>query len=40
MRIPIVIGMLVMHPVRGHPEDGAALERQRAADRQEVLEQL
>jgi hypothetical protein len=32
--------MLVMDPVRCHPENGAALERQGAADREEVFHPL
>ena len=40
MRIAFLVGVLVMHAVRGDPEDRPALERQRAADREEVLERL
>jgi hypothetical protein len=40
MRILVLIGVLVMQAVRGDPENRAALERQRAADGEEVFEQL
>src|SRR5271156_314619 len=40
MRIAIAIGKLMMDAVRGHPENRAALERQRGADGQEVLNPL
>ena len=40
VRIAVVVGVLVVDAVRRHPEDRPALERQRAADRQEVLEGL
>jgi hypothetical protein len=40
MRVERLIGMLMMLPVDGDPEDRAALERQGAANGQEVLEQL
>ena len=40
VRVERLVGMLVMLPVDGHPEHRAALERQRAADGQEIFEQL
>ncbi len=40
VRIAVVVRVLVVDAVRGHPEDRAALERERAADRQEVLDPL
>ena len=40
MRIAFVIGMLVVNAVRGDPEDRSALKRERAADREEVLDPL
>jgi hypothetical protein len=38
MRVAVLVGVLVVHAVRRHPEDGAPLERERAAHREEVLE--
>ncbi len=40
MRIAIFVGELVMHPVRRNPGDRPALERQRAANRKEILHNL
>src|SRR3954453_17706836 len=40
MRIPGLVGLLMMHPVRGDPEDRPAFQRQRPADREYVLEPL
>ena len=40
VRIAFLIGLLMMDAMRGHPEDRAALERQRAAEREEVLDPL
>ena len=40
VRIAVVVGVLMVHAVRGDPEDRPALERQRAAEREEVLERL
>ena len=40
VRIAFVIRMLMMNAMRGDPEDRSALERERAAHRQEVLDPL
>ena len=40
VRIAFVVGVLMMDAVRGDPEDRSALERQRAAEGQEVLDPL
>ena len=40
VRIAVVIRMLMVNAVGRHPEDRAAFERQRSADRQEVLERF
>ncbi len=40
VRIAFVVGMLVVDAVRRDPEDRPALERERAAPRQEVLDPL
>ena len=40
VRIAFVIRVLVVDAVRGDPEDRPALERERAAPRQEVLDRL
>jgi hypothetical protein len=40
VRIGVRVGVLVVQAVRRDPENRAALERQRAADREKVLEQL
>ena len=38
MRIAFAVRVLVVNAMRRHPEDRAALERQRCAPRQDVLE--
>src|SRR5579875_1087839 len=40
VRIAILIRVLMMHPVRGHPEDRSALKRHGSASSQEVLKPL
>ena len=40
VRITFLVRVLMVHAVGGDPEDRPALERQRAADRQEILERL
>ena len=40
VRIERLVGVLMVQAVRGDPEDRPAFERQRAADREEILEQL
>src|SRR5258708_26059063 len=40
MRIAIFTRILMMNAVGSHPENGSALERQRSADRQEILDPL
>ena len=37
---PSLIGILVMNAVRGHPENRSAFERQRRANRQQILHPL
>ena len=38
--VAVVVAELMVNAVRGHPEDGAALERERGAERHEVLKPL
>src|ERR1700693_500662 len=38
MRIALLVGMLVVDAMRGHPENRAALKRQRRANREEVFD--
>lgn len=38
--ITFLVGILMVHPVSGHPGDGSAFEGQRAADCQEMLDAL
>ena len=40
VRIAVLVGVLVVHAVGRDPEDRPALERQCAADREEVLERF
>ncbi len=40
MRIAILIGVAMVNAVRGHPENRAALERERGANGEEVLKPL
>ena len=40
VRIAGLVGELMMHAVRGHPEDRPALERQRGAGGEEILKPL
>ncbi len=40
VRVALVVGKLVVDPVRGHPKNRTALERERAAHRHRVLDQL
>src|SRR5207244_412565 len=37
--VAFAIGFLVVHTVRGHPEDRAAFERERAAPGKEILDE-
>src|SRR6185312_15430089 len=38
--VAFVVGELVMHAMRGHPEDGSTFERKRGSDGHEVLDPL